>query len=103
MGYDYVRLGEAIRDARGELKLTQAELAAASGVGLTTIKNLESGRDSIRWPRSISPVEKALHWPAGRARAIATGRFDLAGVVVPLAPPTGAVEVDATDDEFVQE
>lgn len=102
MGYDMKRLGNAIEDRRRELKITQAELAAAAGVGRTTIVNLETGRDSLRWPRSIADVERALGWPAGRARAIASGQFDPSSNVVPL-PVTPVGPLDSADDEFIRD
>lgn len=37
------RLGDAIREARRGKGLTQAQLAAATGIGRTTLSQLESG------------------------------------------------------------
>ena len=36
-------LGQAIRGARKEKKLTQAEVAAAAGIGRTTLGQIENG------------------------------------------------------------
>lgn len=100
MAYDWRRLGDALKDARGELDLTQAELAERSGVALSTIKNLEGARDFIRWPKKVAQVERALGWPPGRARAIASGKPERESVV-PL--PTRLPEPHATDTDPVIE
>lgn len=42
------QLGKAIREARKQLRLTQPQLALASGVGVRFIVELEAGKASVR-------------------------------------------------------
>lgn len=96
MAYDWERLERAIRDARNAHGYSQEQLADAAGVGVTTIQNFEGRRRPVRWPRTLAHVEKALGWPAGRARAIATGAYDAEKTV--LAPASAsAPEGDFAD------
>lgn len=43
----YVQLGAAIREAREDSGLSQADLAQAVGLGRTSITNFESGRQHV--------------------------------------------------------
>jgi len=43
----YVRFGEAVRQLRGEIGMTQQELADAIGLGRPSITNIERGRQRI--------------------------------------------------------
>ena len=64
------RAASAVAARRGELALTQQELADAAGVDSKTIYNLESGG---RWPiaKTRTLIEKALGWPLGEMARIA--------------------------------
>ncbi len=42
------QLGEALRSARKQLRLTQPQLALAAGVGVRFIVDLESGKPTVR-------------------------------------------------------
>lgn len=68
---DRQRAARAVAARRGELRMTQQELAAAAGVDSKTIGNLERRG---RWPiaRSRALIEKALHWPLGEMERIAS-------------------------------
>ncbi|MBS1573541.1 MAG: helix-turn-helix transcriptional regulator [Bacteroidetes bacterium] len=41
-------LAEFVKDKRKQLKLTQPELAEKAGVGLRFLRELESGKESVR-------------------------------------------------------
>jgi len=58
-------LARTIERRRAELGLTQEQLAAASGLGLATISNLESGRQPAFSRRTLDRVGRALEWPDG--------------------------------------
>jgi transcriptional regulator with XRE-family HTH domain len=74
MPFDFTHLARAVREARAELELSQAELAQRAGVSERTIKNLEQG-SYTRWPHTIDAVEVALGKPEGWARTIARGEL----------------------------
>jgi transcriptional regulator with XRE-family HTH domain len=69
------RAARAVAARRGELGLTQQELAGAAGVDSKTIYNLESRG---RWPiaRTRASIEKALDWPVGEMERIADSEPD---------------------------
>lgn len=52
-------LGQAVRDARKQLKLTQPQLALAAGVGVRFIVDLEAGKPTVRF-ESVMRVLQAL-------------------------------------------
>jgi transcriptional regulator with XRE-family HTH domain len=58
---DLRRIGRAVAARRGELGLTQQDLADAAGIDLKTVYNLESG---TRWPiaRTRGAIAAALGW-----------------------------------------
>lgn len=100
--WDRQRLATAIvqaRRRRGEM--TQADLAHASGLGITTIQRMElSAGPGAPYPKrgsTFAAVERAFGWPEGRTREIAEGRYP----VDEDAPPTSAPEPD-DEDEFVR-
>ena len=64
------KLGQIVRRERKAQKLRQAELAAAAGVGIRFIVDLEAGKPTLQ-------LEKALH-------VLATLGCDVA-----IAPPAG--------------
>lgn len=65
------RAARAVAARRGELGMTQQELASVAGVDTKTIGNLERRG---RWPiaRTRALMEKALHWPVGEMERIAS-------------------------------
>jgi DNA-binding XRE family transcriptional regulator len=75
MSRDMRRVSRAVIARRGELDMTQAELAAAASVDTKTIGSLETRG---RWPiaRSRARIERALSWPAGEMERIASGDDD---------------------------
>jgi transcriptional regulator with XRE-family HTH domain len=64
------RAARAVEARRGELGLTQQQLADAAGVDIKTIGNLESRG---RWPiaRTRAAIEQALGWQPGEMKRIA--------------------------------
>ena len=45
--------GKLIRDARKKINLTQADLAAASGIGERFIRELEKGKPSCQFEKAL--------------------------------------------------
>ena len=79
------------------MDLTQAELAAKAGIGLSTVQLLERGTTRTRLPDTISSVESALGWAPGSARALLFG-----GEAEPVAQlPRIRVELMADDADRV--
>lgn len=68
---DRQRAARAVAARRGELGMTQLELAETAGVDSKTIGNLERRG---RWPiaKNRARIEKALHWPVGEMERIAS-------------------------------
>ena len=69
-GEELGRVGRAVAARRGELGMTQQELADRAGVDLKTVYNLESG---TRWPiaKTRAAVSAALQWEGDALTAIA--------------------------------
>jgi DNA-binding XRE family transcriptional regulator len=65
------RAARAVAVRRGELGMTQQELADKAGVDVKTVGSLETRG---RWPiaRSRVSIERALRWPSGEMDRIAT-------------------------------
>jgi transcriptional regulator with XRE-family HTH domain len=87
MQFDWAHLAQALKAARNDAGITQAELAARARVSEKTVKNLEAGRETTRWPASADAVADALGKPHGWARATAlheaTPRRETEGVPAP--------------------
>lgn len=69
---DLRRVGRAVAARRGELGMTQQDLADAAGVDLKTVYNLESG---IRWPiaKTRTAVSAAIGWDGDALAVILDG------------------------------
>lgn len=69
---DQERVAETVRVRRGELGLTQQQVAEAAGVDTATISSLERAE---RWPwaRNRTRIEGALGWQPGSLEAIGRG------------------------------
>jgi transcriptional regulator with XRE-family HTH domain len=80
---DQERAADAVRSRRGELGLTQQQLAGRAGVDTGTISSLELAE---RWPwaKNRVSIERALGWEAGSLDTIARG-----GVPVLAGQDTG--------------
>lgn len=55
-------LGQAVRAARRQLKLTQPQLALAAGVGVRFVVDLEAGKPTVR----LAHVLRVLHALGGQ-------------------------------------
>jgi len=75
---DWQRLADNVKAELGQRRRadgrrwTQADLAAAAGVGARTVSRLLSGR-SKRLPSGMLEIEAALGWPPGTARRLVMG------------------------------
>ncbi len=67
-------LGEAVRERRLELGLSQRALAQQAGVALLTLRRIESGQP-VR-ALSVQHLDEALGWPRGRTRELLGDRHD---------------------------
>ena len=91
-GGELQRTGRAVAARRGQLGMTQQELADAAHVDLKTIYNLESG---TRWPiaRNRAAISAALGWEGDALAQIADsqreGRAGAAPLAVVPPPPPG--------------
>lgn len=54
---DTVELGKALRHARKQLRLTQPQLALASGVGVRFIVDLEAGKPTIQLALALRVID----------------------------------------------
>lgn len=61
-------LGTRLRDKRIAVGLTQQQLAAAAGVGITTVRDLERGRTFRPHPRCLGAITSALNISADEIR-----------------------------------
>lgn len=52
--FDVTAIGQIVRDERKELGLRQDELAAASGVGLRFIVDLERGKPTVEMGKALA-------------------------------------------------
>lgn len=76
MSKDWARLGRAVKAARLERHLTQAELATALGLDESTVQNLETarfGQGFNRMPSSARHAAQYFDWAAGSLDAILDG------------------------------
>ena len=48
-----IEFGNIIRDTRKRSKLTQSQLAAASGTGERFIRELEKGKSTCQWEKAL--------------------------------------------------
>ncbi len=59
---DWARLGTYIKERREKLRLSQAALAVAADVSVSTVQNFEHGRVPDTWPRRLGRVTERLGW-----------------------------------------
>ncbi|MFJ2722407.1 helix-turn-helix domain-containing protein [Streptomyces sp. NPDC087437] len=83
----WVRLGAAIRAERERQGMLQEDLAdRAGGVSVGTVRNAETGRvpKGVRWPQSLTQIEKVLGWGVGSMQEILRGGEPIAPSQVEL-------------------
>ena len=69
MDQDWAAVGAAIKARLDEQGMTMTELAARSGVSLTTVRELVHVLNTRRrQPRTLTSLSTALGWPAERTR-----------------------------------
>lgn len=78
---DAASLGRVVRDERKELGLRQDELAAASGVGLRFVVELERGKPTVQFDKVLAVLgalgcDLQIRRPDGIVIVVATARLD---------------------------
>ena len=75
MDQDWAAVGAAIKARLDEQGMTMTELAARSGVSLTTVRELVHVLNTRRrQPRTLTSLSTALGWPAEQLGAILRGQ-----------------------------
>jgi len=85
----WARLGQALKQAREHLGLSQDDLASHAGVATASVQSAEYGKPPKgRMPYTIAKIASTLGWPVGAVDAVLEGE----------APPGGwqdvAVRID---------
>jgi len=68
------KAGQAVRQRRIELHMTQEELARKADVSLRTVGNIETGRPMTRLSPSLVRIEVALGWESDSFRGMLAGQ-----------------------------
>lgn len=100
MDQDWTAVAAALRDRMDERGMTMTDLAARSGVSLTTVRELVHVLNTRRrQPRTLSSLSAALGWPTEHLGSVLRGRptvdsppDDLAAVHRELRDLRGRVE-----------
>lgn len=80
MTTDWARLADAVESRRGELGISQAEVAARGPLSKDRVQALESGKERNYRRATLMALERALGWEYGSVQAVLTGgRPTLAG------------------------
>jgi transcriptional regulator with XRE-family HTH domain len=98
---DVQRAGRAVAARRGELGLTQQELADDAGVDIKTVYNLESGQ---RWPisKNRAAIAVALRWEPDALTVIAGGSEPETRPSAVPAPPPPSADIDGAAPAFTR-
>src|SRR4051812_19732290 len=68
-------LARAARQRRAELRMSQEDVRAASGLSVTTIGKVERGDHAlVVQPATLRRLDLALRWPVGTAESWYAGR-----------------------------
>lgn len=75
MNQDWSAVAAALRDRLDEQGMTMTELAARSGVSLTTVRELVHVLNTRRrQPRTLASLSAALGWPSEHLGSVLRGR-----------------------------
>jgi len=100
MARDWKRLGDAVKRARAERGLRQAQLAEAIDADLSTVQNLESaryGKGFTRVPPTAHAAAAYFRWPEGAIADILNGGDPDLGEAPALPDAEGTLEEEAAD------
>lgn len=90
----WARLARALREARGHLGLTQAQVAERAGVSLYAVGAAERGDPpEKRMPPTLAKIAKALEWQPGTIENILDGAEPPGG----WSEASGQVDADLLD------
>ena len=94
MSQDWSAVAVALRDRLDERGMTMTELAARSGVSLTTVRELVHVLNTRRrQPRTLASLSTALGWPAEHLGTVLRGRT----LVEPAADDLASVRRELRD------
>lgn len=93
-GEDWLRLGEAVRDRRVELGMTQDDLADTAKVATGTVRNLENG-NRVR-DLTLPKINRALGWTEGSYKLVLGGQP--AEIAEPDEEPSDALHLPRPSD-----
>lgn len=91
--------GAVIRNRRGVLGLSQADVAAADGPGDVTLRRIERGYPGPYRAQSTAALDRILRWKPGTVQAILDGTADPDPAVweLPETPLTSDKTTSPTD------
>lgn len=70
----WAKLGQAVRDRRTKLHMTQEDVARAGGPSDFTMSKIEAGGENIYRARTVAALERVLRWAPGAVQAILAGQ-----------------------------
>lgn len=74
---DWEQLGHAVRGARADLRLSQALVARAAELGVSTLRKIEKGTWRSRDPwETLTKLDQGLGWQKGSAERVFRGDGD---------------------------
>lgn len=89
MSQDWVAVAAALRERLDDQGMTMTDLAARSGVSLTTVRELVHVLNTRRrQPRTLASLSTALGWPEDHLGAVLRGKIGTGEI-----PPSGDLVV----------
>lgn len=92
---DWQRLADDVRLRRGDLGLTQEEVAAAGGLSTATLRLIEGAKQPGYRPRVLRDLERGLQWERGSVRSILDGGDPLPAAEDPTLPGIAPAPAEA--------